>query len=369
MRIIGFLFSIAIFFGGFEQAKAQKMEALSRRQQAIVPIASLTAQGDVNALKTALGEGLDEDLTVNEIKEVMTQLYAYAGFPRSLNALTVFMDVLAERRNAGITDAVGDEASPLPVGKTPLELGTATQTRLSGRPVQGGVMSFAPAIDYYLKAHLFGDIFGRDNLKETDREIATLAALASLEGTASQIRSHVRIATNVGLTAEQLRQINGVLKEKVGAREAWRLDQVLGELYQHKFFMAEPVEDVFPRGSVSAKNYFTGAVYNQRLVSPDSLTACQTSNVTFAAGSRTRWHKHSGTQLLLCTAGRGWYVEKGGQPIPLRAGDVVNVHPGVVHWHGAARDSEFSHISVVPNPEKNADVWLAPVSEDEYQSL
>lgn len=368
-RILEFAVSAQLCLCCIAQVKAQEMNTLSKRQQAIVPIAAMTAKGDVENLKTAISEGLNAELTISEIKEVMTHLYAYTGFPRSLNALTTFMKVLDERRTAGISDTEGEEASPLSTDKTSLELGTTVQTRLSGAPVQGGVMAFAPAIDYYLKAHLFGDIFARDNLSESDREIATLSALASLEGAESQFKSHVRIATNVGVTTEQLWQISYILKDKVGVREAWRANQVLSAVYEHKYPMPEPINDVFPRGKVSTFNYFTGDVYNQRLVVADSMTSCQVSNVTFTAGARTRWHVHTGTQILLCTAGRGWYQEKGQPARELKAGDAVNIRPGVVHWHGAAYDSEFSHVSVIPNPKENKDTWLEAVSEEEYHKI
>lgn len=368
-QFLGFAVSALLSLGCIAQANAQEMDTLSKKQQAIVPIAAMTAKGDVENLKTAISEGLDAELTISEIKEVMTHLYAYTGFPRSLNALTTFMKVLDERRTAGISDTEGKEASPSSTDKTSLELGTAVQTRLSGTPVQGGVMAFAPAIDYYLKAHLFGDIFARDNLSESDREIATLSALASLEGAESQFKSHVRIATNVGITTGQLWQISYILKDKVGVREAWRANQVLSAVYERKYPMAEPINDVFPRGKVSTFNYFTGDVYNQRLVAADSTTLCQASNVTFTAGARTRWHVHTGTQVLLCTAGRGWYQEKGQPARELKAGDAVNIRPGVVHWHGAAYDSEFSHVSVIPNPKENKDTWLETVSEEEYHKI
>ena len=368
-QFLGFVVSALLSLGCIAQANAQEMDTLSKKQQAIVPIAAMTAKGDVENLKTAISEGLDAELTISEIKEVMTHLYAYTGFPRSLNALTTFMKVLDERRTAGISDTEGKEASPSSTDKTSLELGTAVQTRLSGTPVQGGVMAFAPAIDYYLKAHLFGDIFARDNLSESDREIATLSALASLEGAESQFKSHVRIATNVGITTGQLWQISYILKDKVGVREAWRANQVLSAVYERKYPMAEPINDVFPRGKVSTFNYFTGDVYNQRLVAADSTTLCQASNVTFTAGARTRWHVHTGTQVLLCTAGRGWYQEKGQPARELKAGDAVNIRPGVVHWHGAAYDSEFSHVSVIPNPKENKDTWLETVSEEEYHKI
>ena len=365
-RILESAMLLLFFMGGFAQANAQQMDTLSKKQQSIVPIAAMTAKGDTEQLKTVLAEGLDAGLTVNEIKEVMTHLYAYAGFPRSLNALTAFMGVLDNRKAKGIVDTEGMDAAPMPEDKTSLELGTEVQTRLSGAPVKGGVMDFVPAIDYFLKAHLFGDLFGRNNLDEACREIATLSALSALDGTEGQIKAHLRYASNAGVTGGQLWQIANILKDKVGMREAWRANQVLSATFERKFPMSEPIDDVFPRGRISTLNYFTGDVYNQRLVSSDSTTPCQASNVTFTAGARTLWHVHTGTQILLCTAGRGWYQEKGQKAQILKPGDAVTIRPGVVHWHGAAYDCEFSHISVIPNPAGNKDTWLEAVSEEDY---
>lgn len=190
---------------------------LTAKQQGIVPIAAFAAQGDMAKLKTALEEGLDAGLTINEVKQVLVQMYAYCGFPRSLNALAVFSDTLSERVQRGIKDEPGKEASPFPPdGKSSLELGTEVQTKLVGSPVKGGLMDFAPDIDLYLKAHLFGDIFGRDNLDWQSREVATVAALASMEGTGAQLRAHLGISMNVGVSAEQLSHLVGVLGAKVG---------------------------------------------------------------------------------------------------------------------------------------------------------
>lgn len=110
-------------------------------------------------LDTALNAGLDAGLKVNDIKKVLTGLYAYVGFPRSLNALNQFISVLDSRQVRGIKDEAGEDTALMLGGGASLELGTATQTQLSGAQVKGGVMEFAPAVDYYLKAHLFGDIF------------------------------------------------------------------------------------------------------------------------------------------------------------------------------------------------------------------
>jgi 4-carboxymuconolactone decarboxylase len=190
-------------------------QALSRTQQAIAPIAAATAVGDIPQLNAVLNQGLDAGLTVSDAKEVLVQLYAYAGFPRSLNALGELMKVLDARRQRGVQDAPGrDPSVPLPVGKELLALGTANQTRLSGAPVRGPLFEFAPQVDEYLKAHLFGDIFGRDNLDWQSREVATVSALAAMSGVESQLQSHIRISLNVGLTGAQLRQLADVLADR-----------------------------------------------------------------------------------------------------------------------------------------------------------
>lgn len=368
-KIIGMTLCATLGMGEMVYADAQEADTLSRRQQAIVPIAAFTAKGDTRRLPGALNAGLDAGLTVNEIKEVLTHLYAYTGFPRSLNAIASFIAVINERKTEGKQDIEGKEADPIPEGKSLYELGTEVQTHLSGYPVKGAVTDFVPAIDYCLKAHLFGYLFGRNSLDEESREIATLSALSALEGTEGQFKAHLRYAANAGLTNGQIQSIVDVLKEKVGTREAWRADKALVSNSERKYSLHEPISDVFPRGKVSTMDYFTGDVYNQRLVSPDADTPCQASNVTFKAGARTRWHIHSGTQILLCIAGRGWYQEKGKPAQPLQAGDAVNIRPGVEHWHGAASDSEFSHISVIPNPKENKDKWLEAVSEEEYNKV
>ncbi|OCG01733.1 hypothetical protein A9G10_03165 [Gilliamella sp. wkB308] len=187
------------------------------------------SKGDLKGLKHALINGLNQGLTVNEIKEILVQLYAYVGFPRSLNGLSSFKDILEERQKEGINDSVGSEFAPLPTNKSSLELGTEIQTKVVGKPVSGGVMDFSPVIDQFLKAHLFGDIFGRNILSYKDREIATLSALSTLEGADSQIKSHVQIAQNVGVSSTELASIANLLKSKIGEIEYERLNRAIKE--------------------------------------------------------------------------------------------------------------------------------------------
>lgn len=140
-------------------------DTLSAQQQAILPIAAFAAAGDMGKLNAALNQGLDAGLTISDAREILVQLYAYTGFPRSLNALTELMKVLDARKQRGITDAPGREPSrAIPKGDALRAAGTANQTKLVGQPVQGPIFEFAPAIGEYLQTHLFGDIFERDNL-------------------------------------------------------------------------------------------------------------------------------------------------------------------------------------------------------------
>lgn len=206
-------------------------EALDNRQQSIVPIAALAAAGDIPGLNGAINRGLDAGLTISEAREVLVQLYAYAGFPRSLNALGELMKVVQARKQQGIVDQPGREPSKsIPKGDALLAAGIANQTRLSGGSVEGALFDFAPVANEYLRAHLFGDIFERDNLDWQSREIATVAMLSALEGVTPQLQAHIRIAMNTGVTPQQLRQLSQLLGEHVSADVSRRASDAL-ELY------------------------------------------------------------------------------------------------------------------------------------------
>lgn len=203
-------------------------DTLSARQQAIPLIASFMAASDIPRLHTALNEGLDAGLTVGETKEVLVQLYAYAGFPKSLNALGELLKVVETRKQRGIQDAPGLEPSrAIPTGDALLAAGTANQTTISGGPVKNAVTDFAPVINQFLQAHLFGDIFERDNLDWQSRELATVGALAAMPGVEAQLRSHMAASMRVGLTVAQLRQLIQVLAERGDGQAARRADAAL----------------------------------------------------------------------------------------------------------------------------------------------
>ncbi len=207
---------------------ASASDTLSARQQAIPPITAAAAVGDMSGLEAALNVGLDAGLTVSDAREILVQLYAYAGFPRSLNALGTLMEVLDARKALGIEDAPGREPSrPVATGDALRAAGTANQTRISGAPVAGPLFDFAPVINQFLQAHLFGDIFERDNLDWQSRELATVGALAAIPGVEPQLRSHMAASLRVGLSAAQLRQVVEVLEAHGNADAAGRARDAL----------------------------------------------------------------------------------------------------------------------------------------------
>jgi alkylhydroperoxidase/carboxymuconolactone decarboxylase family protein YurZ len=147
------------------------------------------------------------------------------------------MAVMDERHAKGITDEVGKDASPVPADMNKDEYGARVRARLAGRdviPPPSGYQLFTPVIDTFLKEHLFADIFARDNLDYQSRELATIAALASMTGTAGQLRFHLDAAMNTGLTEAQMKNFISVLKSKVGKKEAESASELLAEVVSNR---------------------------------------------------------------------------------------------------------------------------------------
>jgi len=203
-------------------------DTLSPKQRAIPLMAAFMATSDMPRLNAALNQGLDAGLTVSEAKEVLVQLYAYAGFPRSLNALGELLKVVEARKQRGVQDVQGREAGrAVATGSELIVAGRANQTEISGGPAQSPVFDFAPVINQFLQAHLFGDIFERDNLDWQSRELATVGALAATPGAEAQLRSHMRASLRVGLSAAQLRQLTQALADGAGPEAADRANDAL----------------------------------------------------------------------------------------------------------------------------------------------
>lgn len=339
---------------------------LTERQLYLATLASLEAQGDLARLAPAIHEALDGGVTVNEIKEAFSQLYAYTGFPRSLNALETLSKVLDARKADGKKDDEGKEwkrPQAWDDAKLALKMGTETQTQLSGKPFD---YDFCPQDDYYLKSHLFGDIFAGDQLSASDREIVTVAALASIKGIAPQLAAHQAGAVRMGNTKEQVDELMKFLSDKGLSQCDNAADANAG---------------AWAKGNPNTAyaKYFVGDSHLAG-IAPKNLkegeqTVLPMANVTFEPGCRNNWHIHHGArQILICVSGKGWYQEWGKPAIALNPGDVIDIPEGVKHWHGAQQDSWFQHIAThvaVENtqPGSEPNEWLEPVSDEEYGKL
>lgn len=228
---------IAILSINSNSLKAQEIESsLNSMQQKIVTIAANTAIGNPDVLKTELNAGLDAGLTVNQIKEILVQMYAYAGFPRSLNGITTFMSVLDDRKARGIIDPEGAVASPITDtrdkytrGREILEELTKTDQRTIT-----GANAFAPAIDTYLKEHLFADIFERDVLTYSERELATISALSAMSGVDPMLQSHLNMGLRMGLTESQLREVVSIIGMSVNRQQGNNASQILDKVMRYR---------------------------------------------------------------------------------------------------------------------------------------
>lgn len=212
-------------------------QTLSDRQKAIVQIAAFTTKGDLVKLKGALNEGLDGKLTINEAKEVLVHLYAYCGFPRSIQGLNTLMGTLTERKAKGIQDQAGREATPVSYPDK-YEAGGKNLARLGGRPSDGpitkptsGYGAFSPEIDTFLKEHLFADIFGRDVLTFSERELTTISVLTALgSGVEPMLQSHLGHSMTQGLTEAQVNDFFSLFEKAVSKPDAEAGRKVFNEM-------------------------------------------------------------------------------------------------------------------------------------------
>lgn len=319
--------------------------ALTPKETAIVDIGAAVARGEQDKLAEALKIGFDTGLTLNEAKELVGQLYAYCGFPRALNAAVTLMTIAKE-----CNPPEGNKPSAFKADYNALADGTANQTKLCGAPVKGPLFDFHPQLDEYLKAHLFGDIFERDNLDWRTREIVTIAALAARPETEPQLKAHIAIGKGNGISDEQAAEIVRRVQLPQDPKDLpadWSPIPV-----------GEP--------NTAYAKFFIGKSYLHKL----TLDQVPAFGVTFEPGCRNNWHVHhaktGGGQMLIVTAGEGYYQEWGKPARRIVKGDTVNIPAGVKHWHGAAPDSWFQHIALeVPGTEQSNE-WLEPVDTAAY---
>lgn len=245
-------------------------------------------------------------------------------------------------------------------------------TQTAGRAQLG---DFAPMFAHLNDDVLFGEVWNQEALDTKTKCIITVVSLMASGVTDSSLTYHLQNAKSHGVTKDEIAAIITHATMYTGwpkgwavfrlAKEVWKDDEsVLTEKEKFQNSILFPIGEPNPFGK-----YFVGQSY----LAPVSKEQVPVYNVTFEPGCRNNWHIHNaasgGGQMLICIGGRGWYQEEGKAAVALVPGSVINIPAGVKHWHGAARDSWFSHLAIEVPGEAGSTQWCEPVSEEEYSKL
>lgn len=235
---------------------------------------------------------------------------------------------------------------------------------------------------------LFGEVWAREKeLSPRDRSMITIAALFSA-GLYPQLKSHLQMGKAHGITKQEAVEIVTQLAFYCGWPKAWStfpmIEEVWGADDSENLDREKPDQRIADRDAFDKVNvfgigkpndqfakYFVGQSYLNPMTDPTYPLFA--ANVTFEPGCRNNYHIHhadkGGGQLLICTAGSGWYQEYGKPARSLNPGDVVSIPANVKHWHGAKKDSWFSHIAIEVPGENTRSEWLEPVNDEAYGAL
>lgn len=366
------VFLTSLSMSGISLAENASAEELSTTEKAIVPIASFTASGNIPKLKVSLNQGLDDGLTINEIKEALVHIYAYAGFPRALIGINTFIAVMDERKAQGKVDETGKKVSPLPADFDQNAYGHKVRNTLVGRDIShrtSGYPVFTPIIDKFLVEHLFADIFVRDVLNHKQRELVTISTLSALPGTGPMLKGHLGIAMRMGYSEAQLNEFIEVLRDKVNAQSAEYSAQVLGELLGTPLLAAnsKAIQVTKKAPPVTASSdYFTGKATVVSRFKSEASDSYAGGIVNFEPGARTAWHTHPAGQSLIITSGRGLVQSEGEAVQEVEPGDVIWIPANERHWHGAASGSAMSHVAISEPLNGFTVSWMEHVNDEQY---
>ena len=239
---------------------------------------------------------------------------------------------------------------------------------------------FAPEFAHYNDDVLFGENWNNQDIDVKTRSIITVVALMAQGITDSSLKFHLQNAKAHGVTQKEIAAIITHTAFYAGWPKGWAVFNLAKEVwepgegdlpYEDEAMRAHAKSMVFPIGqpNTAFAQYFIGNSY----LAPVSTSQVGIFNVTFEPSCRNNWHIHyakqGGGQILVCVAGRGYYQEEGKDAVSLHEGSVVMIPANVKHWHGAKKDSWFSHIAVEVPGENCENEWCEPVSHEEYARL
>ena len=366
---------------------------VEKREAELIRLVSLTVQQSNALLQEEVATALAKGLSPEEILEAIYQCAPYSGFPRAVDAVEIARGVF-KAKNVKV-----DESRATVNAETRLQAGADAQgtlfTPAYAEAAKAGKQNM-PTIQYFLSSNCFGDYYTRKGLDLNTRELLTMAILVNL-GTEPQLKAHISANLKIR-TAEYVEQAIYNCLPYCGyprTLNALRLlKEAVAALRQHFDKLSVPAQgpestaskdnkimdqatfekqNVFGKGdlNVNYAKYFIGNSYLKAIT--DRESGFPMANVTFEPGTRNNWHIHhakkGGGQVLIVTAGSGWYQLEGKPAVSLNPGDAVVIPANVKHWHGAKKDSWFSHIAFEAPGEGMSNEWLEPVSDEEYNKL
>lgn len=201
---------LARFIIEYSFGDVYSLNMLDNKSKEIAAVSSLIAQGAIPQLKVHLNGALNSGCSITEIKEIILQMSVYTGFPRCINAMNAFREVLDERQRVGIEDVVGDFIELEIESRDRYSKGAEALSHLDDQQAQRmeyAYREFSPELVQFTLEYAFADIHSRKGLEKKYRQIATVAALATLGNTTSQLKFHIIGALNVGVTTDEIKEI------------------------------------------------------------------------------------------------------------------------------------------------------------------
>ena len=233
---------------------------------------------------------------------------------------------------------------------------------------------FVPMFAHLNDDVLFGEVWNEETIDVKTKCIITVVSLLASGITDSSLSFHLQNAKTHGVTKEEIAAIITHATMYVGWPKGWAAFRLAKEVWNEETAALTDKdkfqnEILFPIGEANPYgDYFVGQSY----LAPITMEQVPVFNVTFEPGCRNNWHIHHATQgggqMLICIGGRGWYQEEGKDAVELTPGTVINIPANVKHWHGAAKDSWFSHLALEISGENTSTEWCEPVTDREYEN-
>ena len=251
------------------------------------------------------------------------------------------------------------------------------QTKIEQTAGRDALGNFAPEFAHLNDDILFGEVWSRNDLLSLrDRSLVTITSLISQGITDSSLTYHLQEAKKNGISRTEAAEIITHVAFYAGWPKAWAAFRLAKDVWSDDVKADDAKaafqrQMIFPIGEPNAAyaKYFIGNSYLAQV----SDAQIPFANVTFEPGCRNNWHIHKAEkgcgQMLVGVAGRGWYQEEGKPAVEILPGTVIHIPANVKHWHGAAKDSWFAHLAFAVPGEESENVWLEPVTDEQYLSL